>query len=418
MISTDFAPNESWRDAFTSLRMLVKPHKWADKKYTEDVKKLTLSMFPGKKIFFYLTGRAALFFIIKSLKLPKQSEVLVQAFTCAAVPLPVIAADSKPVYVDIESDTYSMDIADLAKKYSPNAKVLILQHTYGFTPKYRREILTFAREKNIMVIEDIAHGWNPETLDNPQTLLLSFGRSKALSSVFGGAIITDDPAIQKSLTMLELALTPPSATFIFRSLLYKPLSMIIKSTYNIAFGKILHAITKKLNLLIPEITPVEKAGEFDTYLAKSYPPVLAALLLKQLDRFQEVSKIRSASAVQYAQKFNSNHIHSGPVTRYPVRISNRDQILKQAAYHSIYLGNWYNRPIGGVSFDLETIGYVKGSCPNAELISKEIINLPTLIDRKNVKKITQFVDLKTSATSTGGAMEGVPSGRSVHSSEH
>ncbi len=387
MISTDFAPNESIDDALLSLKLLFQPSRWQKGNEIQQAKnQIQMLCHPERSegsikptVNLFLTGRAALFFYLQSLNLPNDADVIIQAFTCEAVPLPIIAAGLKPIYIDIEPETYSMDISDLKKKITPNAKVLILQHTFGFTPQYRKDILAFAKEEKLIVLEDLAHGWNPQIfskINDRSSYLLSFGRSKAFSSVFGGAIVTNDVQISKQLTDAENKLQIPSTSFIIRALLYKPLSVFIKSTYDIYLGKILHKILHMLHLLIPEITTKEKRGEYDSVFAKAYPNALALLLLHQLKKYPEMMKQRKEIVKLYDE-----HIHhekspkDAVLSRYPLIVENRDAVLKKAAQKNIFLGKWYNQVVAPKQLDLENVQYSKGSCPIAEEVSKKIVNL-------------------------------------------
>ena len=394
MISTDFAPNETWKDAMLSLELMAAPWQWKNPD-ADTLKKIENKLLDSLikdteehkkyKIFFYLSGRAAIRNIIAALNLPSESQVIVQAFTCAAVPLPIIEAGGKPVYIDIEPQTYSMDTVDLQKKIRPDTKVIILQHTYGDTPAHRKEILKLAAEKNITVIEDLAHGWVKNNLDGLNSAILSFGRGKSLSSVFGGAIVTKDATL---ITAIENSTLPdyPTNYFIFRTLLYKPLTMLIKSTYDMGIGKLLHKILKSTDLLIPEITSQEKSGKFDELFSKKYPYALMRLLEIQLDRLP-----RSETMRRRAVEIYSHNETNAPLTRFPRQIPNRENTIKKMAKDNIFLGSWYNKPVGGVSFDLEKIYYIKGSCPVAEKISREIINLPTLISQQEAKKLIESI---------------------------
>src|SRR3990167_6873804 len=219
MISTDFAPNEFRDDALASLITLFSIRLWKRGNALNRVKNKIESYFPGTESTFFLSGRSALSILLASFKLPKDSEVIVQGFTCEAVVLPIIHNKLKPIYADIEGETYSFDIDDLQRKITSNTRVIILQHTFGIVPKYRDRVLQLAIQKKLMLIEDLAHGfdpafWQKQTLNDNQVLTLSFGRSKALSSVFGGALITSDRKLHLQLKQIEATLDFPPSIFI------------------------------------------------------------------------------------------------------------------------------------------------------------------------------------------------------------
>lgn len=91
-----------------------------------------------------------------------------------------------------------------------------------------------------MLIEDIAHTIKISNINPPADgqisnikkhfFLLSFGRSKSASSIFGGAIISSDNKIIKKLNNFNLVYPPYS--FVFKCPVYKPIVFLIKLTYS------------------------------------------------------------------------------------------------------------------------------------------------------------------------------------------
>ena len=69
----------------------------------------------SNNIFLYWKGRVALYAFLKSLGLQKDDEVIIPAFTCVVVPNAIIYAGLKPVYVDISTKTFNMDISVVEK---------------------------------------------------------------------------------------------------------------------------------------------------------------------------------------------------------------------------------------------------------------------------------------------------------------
>src|SRR5690606_9624080 len=122
---------------------------WRRGKETTNLKRRLKSRFfsPDTQISLFFSARGALYQYLKTLHLPPESVVLIQAITSVTTVVPILANNLTPVYVDINETDFSMDIRDLEKKYSKNAKVLILQHTCGITPVDRKKILAFAKTK-------------------------------------------------------------------------------------------------------------------------------------------------------------------------------------------------------------------------------------------------------------------------------
>jgi dTDP-4-amino-4,6-dideoxygalactose transaminase len=402
MIATDFAANETIGDAWLSLKLLFQPWRWQKGKELEEIKKNLINQFQISnlkfKISLFLTGRAALNTILRSFDLPEGTEILVQAFTCEAVILPILANKLKPIYVDIEKTTFSMNPVDLEKKTTSKTKVLILQHSFSLTPIHRDQILSFVKQHHLLLIEDIAHGYSKQQFSiinfqfSNSIFLLSFGRSKAISSVFGGAIITNDKILAKKLADLEDSLALPSMFFIFRLLLYKPVAVLIKSTYDLYIGKMLHKLINWFNLLVPEITLNEKRGEYDQILNKAYPNALAILLYHQLNKFEQVQENRAKITAFYTKNLSKNfkfQISNFKLSllRYPILVNNRDFILKKAAKKNVFLGKWYDQVVAPKSLDLKKVGYESGSCPVAEIICQKIINLPTNISQTEAERV-------------------------------
>ncbi len=393
MIFTDFAPNETVEDAKAGLTMLLRPWKWRNGEYTARAKRRIKHLFfPTKaSISLFLTGRAALYTLLKTLELPHGTFVLVPAFTCEAVILPILAVGHTPIYVDINKEDFSFQMEDLKKKYSDRCKILLLQHTFGITPMHRDEIINFAKEKNIIVIEDVAHGFQPQLFKKniSSFVLLSFGRSKSFSSVMGGAIVTTNSTIGKKIAENERLLNHPSWTVLLRIALYKPLTYAIRATYDIYFGKILHIVARNLGLIGNEISQKEKNGTFDSSFVATYPNIAAFLLLIQLRTFNDVSNKRNIIAKFFTTKLQS--YATLPINRFPYLSTSRAQLLETARKRNILLGNWYTQPVAPPPIKLENVKYIKGSCPKAESICDQIVNLPLRISRAQAHQIIKCI---------------------------
>lgn len=414
MISTDFAPNEELDDAILSTKLIFQPWRWYQGDEKNRVTKelfefLRLPIVNKGKIHFFLTGRFALYHLLKSLNLKKESEIIVPAFTCEAVVLPILALGLKVVFVDIEKNSYSIDYDKLKPLISKNTACLLIQHSFGFRPIDQDKIIDLAVKNNLAVIEDLSHGFFsyqiPKAIKNKigktnlnYFLLLSFGRTKSVSSVFGGAIVSFNDEINKKLDNLKKQIPQLSYSQLIKLLIYKPIVFTIKKSYSfLNLGKLLHFLIKKTHLLSEEITKKEKKGQLDFSLDYHYPNVLAILLLNQFKKIKTINLNRQKITLFYQKAFSNGtpflskyYAQFFPI-RFPLLVDNPDKIRQKLAKKNIFLGNWYSQIVAPKEFPLRITGYQKNSCPQAEKICQSIINLPTNISRKQAELIVKLI---------------------------
>ena len=379
---TDFAPNENLKTSFLGLKYHFQ---YSEKYLTQKIKKLLKTYLKNEnlQISFFFTGRNALLNLLKALNLKKEDEILIQGFTCSTVILPILKLKIRPVFVDIEEKTFSIDPKDLIQKITPKSRLLILQHTYGFTPEKRAKILSIAQKTNLFLIEDIAHTIKPISFDydpQKQFFLLSFGRSKALSSVLGGAIVYKNDKIGERLKKIQQKLKKPDHKMLFKITTYKFITSLIKKTYVWKIGKAALKICK--NLFPPEITEKEKNGIFDEKYDLGYSKLQKAFLLAQLEKYDKISKQRINKANKILKKIPDHYLPkklknqkiTSPIIRLPIFYPDPDRLIKKLKQKNIFLGRWYYQPIIGIK-NAEKLGYQKNSCPKAEKVGKRIITI-------------------------------------------
>lgn len=385
MISLDLAPNEDRQDALKSITILAQPWIWIKGQYSGRVKTKLKRFFPQHDAFLYMSARGALYKVLQSMKLKAGDEVVVIGFTCEAVVLPIVELKLTPLFVDVETKSFSLDLEDLKRKLTGKTKVIILQHSFGITPVHRVEILELAKSSHLQVIEDLAHGFDNRMFmadDADSIKILSFGRSKAISSVFGGAALTKDKKLQEILKQCDKRLITPRTSFVARCLLYKPFSIVIKSTYDFAmFGKTLHWLLNAFYVIPRELTDSEKHGQFNPQMAALLPNAFAFLLNYQLKNFEQLQEIRRKNVAAYNDAFHSVQTDT-PLSRYPVLIAERDELMKKLRKQQIYLGRWYHKLVSP-----------EGVCPVADSIKDSVLNLPTQVSAKKRALVMKQVEL-------------------------
>src|ERR1022692_1606882 len=104
----------------------------------------------------FLRGRIAMCAILKALGIGRGDEVIIQAFTCVAVPCPVLATGAEPVFADIDASTFNLDPSSVEERITARTRAIVVQHTFGI-PADMDSILRIARSRGIYVIEDCCH---------------------------------------------------------------------------------------------------------------------------------------------------------------------------------------------------------------------------------------------------------------------
>lgn len=404
---TSFAPNQNAKQILNSLGYVLLPWRWLawrsgnyPQKVTEKLKEI-LAPKEGE-IFTFDSGRTALYEVLKAFNIGKDDEVLLQAFTCAVVPNAIIYAEAKPVYIDIEAETYNLDPTRIENKVTSKTKAIIIQHTFGFAANVGA-ILEIASRHNLIVIEDCAHSLGAEFNDQKlgtfaHASIFSFGVDKVISSTRGGAAYVKDKSAIQKLSELKLPSLPISV--MLKHLLHPPFFALGKLFYPIFIGKIWLYLCKKLGFTARIIEDSEKKAIKPDWYPSQMPNALAHLAYDQLNELQQLNQNRQEIAKFYEQNLPVNFQkptilpNSSPIyLRYPLQAENRNEIHQKAKNAGIFLGDWYDTVIAPKDTDLNAVQYPIGSCPIAEAVCKKAFNLPThrAIDMQSAQKIIDLL---------------------------
>jgi dTDP-4-amino-4,6-dideoxygalactose transaminase len=153
---------------------------------------------------------AALFLSLVAKGIGKGDEVITSPMTFTSTANVVHQVGAKPVFADIEGDTFNIDPEAIKDKITRKTKAIIPVH-YGGQPCAMSEILEIARENNLIVIEDAAHAAGAKykgkkigcgTLGD--LTCFSFYVTKPMTTGEGGMITTNDKKTADRLKILRL----------------------------------------------------------------------------------------------------------------------------------------------------------------------------------------------------------------------
>lgn len=287
------------------------------------------------------SGTDALHLAMAALDIQEGDEVIVPTHTFIATALCVSYCRAKPVFVDIEEDTYNICPKAVEKAITKKTKAIIPVHIYG-QPANMDEIVAIARKHGIKVVEDAAQAHGSRYKGRRVGSLgdvacFSFYPTKSLGACGdAGMIITSDKAIYEKALMLR--------------------------DYG-RKGRYEHKI-KGTN------------SRLDTLQA-----VVLNAKLKHLDQWNEM---RAKNAAYYAELLAPVKEVITPMTKsdrthvfqtYAVRVANRDQVMENLKAKGIGALIHYPIPLH-LQEAYSDLGYKKGNFPVAEKTANEILSLP------------------------------------------
>lgn len=405
-IVISISPNIGSSDIKLAFKTLFTLRLWKKEDINTSAKKELQSIFPGHQVELISSGRTALYYLLKGVGIGQGDEVVIQAFTCLAVPASLQWAGTKPVYADINATTYNLDPASLKKVITPRTKAVIVQHTFG-VPANLEEIKSICDQAGIILIEDCAHALGGTYNNQPlgtfgQAAILSFGRDKIISSVFGGAIISKDKNLMQKISSQQQQLSYPPAAWTAQQLLHPILTSLALPVYFTAkLGPALMVLFQSAGLLSKAVSASEKIGRQPSFLKWRFSPALGSLLRHQLNQLPQNLAHRRHVASQYISALKTKFHPLPPIAsqthpawlRFPLQVSDPIRVRNIARQQHMLLGDWYDSAIAPANVDPDLFNYAPGSCPVAEQVASRIINLPThpRLGREDAQRVIDFI---------------------------
>ncbi len=152
-------------------------------------------------------GTAALHLSLVTLGIGKGDEVIIPDLTFAATINAVLHANAIPVIVDVEEDSWCIDVTEIERAITPDTKAIIPVHIYGQVCDMDA-ISNLAKKNNLYVIEDCAeaHGamFNGRKVGSIGDIgCFSFFGNKVITTGEGGMCVTNNPKLDEKIRLLR-----------------------------------------------------------------------------------------------------------------------------------------------------------------------------------------------------------------------
>jgi len=288
------------------------------------------------------------------LRLEPGDEVIVPAFTFVTSASAFMLHGARPVFVDVRSDTLNIDPDQVAAAITPRTRAICVVH-YGGVGAEMELLLSLAAKHGLIIIEDNAHGlfgkYNGQYLGSFGALATqSFHETKNITCGEGGALIINDESLVERAEILREKGTDRS---------------------------------KFLRGQVDKYTWVDVGSSW------VLSDILAAILLGQLERREEIYQLRMAIYKRYDLELGAwataNNVHTPVVPKecehtahmFHLRFekgTHRDRFIAHLAEHKVNAVFHY-QPLHLSSVGKQ-LGGVKGQFPITEHAGDCLVRLP------------------------------------------
>lgn len=302
------------------------------------------------------SGTTALHLALLAHNIGPGDEVITTAFSFAATVNAILFVGARPVFADIDEQTFNIKPGEVESLITPRTKAIMPVHLYGHLCDMD-ELLDISNRYGIPIIEDacqaVSASYKNRRAGSFGTAAFSFYATKNLMCGEGGMITTDDDEIADSCRLLRS-----------------------------------HGMRKRY---------------YHEMLGFNYrmTDIEAAIGLAQLNRLPEFNARRSFNAAYLSAKIESvetprvkeGHVHAWH--QYTVRINHgriRDEAVRQLNDAGIGTGIFYPVPLHQQAYIRKIVGNV--TLPTTEKMASEVFSLPvhTQLTKDDLEMIVQEVN--------------------------
>jgi perosamine synthetase len=316
------------------------------------------------------SGTSALHVILAAYGIGEGDEVIIPSFTFIATANAPLFVGARPVFAEIEGETYGLDPEDVERKITPGTKAIIPVH-YGGSSCHIEELRQIAQKHNLILIEDAAESLGAMVNGKKvgsfgDSAILSFCAPKVITTGEGGMILTNSRDIYKKAKLI----------------------------YN--HGRV-------------ETADYFSSAEQMEYVTLGYnfrmSTMTAALGIAQLEKIDEIIRMRRENAAYLTEELSKIegietpkeplgyfHVYQMYTIRLNGREGTRDRLKEYLAQHRIGV-RIYFEPVHLTQFYRKEFGCQAGDLPLTEKVATEVLTLPMYpaLTREEMDYIAQRV---------------------------
>ena len=327
---------------------------WATGPEIDEFEKNITEFLGMKHAIVFNSGTSALHAALLAYGINSADEVIVPSFTFAATANVVSLVGAKPVFAEVEDESYGLDSENVKEKITNKTKVILPIHYGGAPCKEIKVLKEIAQDNKLLLIEDAAESLGSK-IENENvgtfgdSSMFSFCQNKVISTGEGGVIVTNSDKLHQKLKLIRSH------------------GRLEKDSEYFSTSKSMDYIQAGYNFRMPTIC--------------------AALGIAQLNKIETLVTMRRNNA----EHFNNNlsHInglkvptatkgHYHVYQMYTIQLDSPEQraglqnhLTKKGIMTKVYFD-----PLHLMTFYRNTYNYKTGDLPKTEALSKKVLTLP------------------------------------------
>jgi perosamine synthetase len=300
------------------------------------------------------SGTSALHAALLAYHVKPGDEVIVPSFTFIATANVAVLTGAKPIFADIEEQSYALDPESVNEKITRKTKAIIPVH-YGGTPcKKIKALKEIAEDHHLVLIEDAAESLGAKIQQKlvgsfGDAAMFSFCQNKVITAGEGGLIVTDSKSVVERLRLVRSHGRVESKEGFFSS-------------------------TQDLDYI-------------QTGYNYRMPSINAALILSQFKKFDTIIRMRREKATYLSKKLSKIKMIRTPTEikgdynvyqLYTIELPNktiRDHLQKYLSNAGI-MTKVYFEPIHLKTYYKKEFHCIRGDLPLTEKMSGKVLTLP------------------------------------------
>jgi dTDP-4-amino-4,6-dideoxygalactose transaminase len=304
------------------------------------------------------SGTDALILALRAVGVGAGDEVILPPFTFVATGSAVSALGARPVFADIDAETFNIRADEVAKRISPRTKAILVVHLYGLAADMS-PICAIAKQHGIPLVEDNAQAIGATYRGKPTGSLgdvacISFYPTKNLGA-YGdaGMIVTNSAEMDARLRTLR----------------------------NHGQAARYNSVEPGWNSRLDEIQ--------------------AAILRVKLRSLREWERARRVNAAEYSRFLAHLHSVKRPTTpegcehvfhQFTIRVPRRNDLQKYLSDRKIGNAVYYPVPLH-LQPIYAGLGHKRGSFPESELAADEVVSLPMFpeLRQQQIQRVAETI---------------------------